>query len=299
MENKLDLSVFTDFYKGVYPKSVVGYVKSYPAGYSRTVLKSKFGITVTELLKMLVPTHEKSNVSWSMEKLNTLLTALNLQLSGDFPEKLTARSEFTVKCCSCSFERMTYIDSLRNQIVGCPNCAGCAKLSTRKSEMDAVAISKGVDIVRYPTNNKDTVNLKCLGCRSEYRISLMQFWYRGEGYGICPTCHPTHSRRFLEDGYTFPSMVELSSYRLIRKYFTSFRLQVPYKEFVHTNRKFVADFQLPCGTIIEVGGMANNEEYHSRIREKTELCYLNKVPFFYFYRVEELQDFLLERYSPL
>lgn len=300
MVDKLDLSVLHDFYKGSYPKTVTEYMQRYPPGYSRTVLKDRYGLTVSEVLKLLGTGYTKSNAAWTDIRTLELLSKLNLEYIGEkLPETITKRHTLLVRCKICSYSRETYTDSLRNQKFGCPNCAGCAKLSTRTKELDAVAEAKGVTVLAYPSSNKEAIKLQCNTCKSEYKISAMQFWYRGEGYGVCPVCHPTHSRKFIEDGHTFPSMVELTAYRLLLRYFHNFKLQVPYKEFLYTDRRFTADFVLPCGTVIEVGGMENNEEYHTRIEEKKALCYLNNVQFHYFYRVDELEKFLLERYSPL
>lgn len=76
------LSLAKEYYKDNIPKSVTEYCSNFPVGMGRTAMKTKFGITITEFLKLLNPEHEKSNKEISEQKLIELANRLNFNVKG-------------------------------------------------------------------------------------------------------------------------------------------------------------------------------------------------------------------------
>lgn len=294
--------LITDYYKNrEVPSNVTAYTKDYPKGYSRTMLKAKFGVTVGRLLEDINPDYIISNcVNDSCYKLANKCKKLNIQVHPDSSfSGITHRLKFICNTCSHVWE--TSASSIYLSTYGCPKCAGNLKISDSSlirilagvaSDNECELLSADKDSISLATDSK--VLLRCINCESKFTRGIRQLYYRLSC--ICPTCYPSKAYNMSYNGVTFSSKFELECYKILEKTFVDIEIHKKYKDIVDTTRKFTMDFLVNKNIIIEVSSYNKTSEYfkeHSDgITEKQNLVLNSNYKFFIIRSLPELETLI-------
>jgi len=247
------------------PNTVTEYAKDYPPGYSRTMLKSSYDLTVSEVLYNINDTYIKSNDSiLAKNNLDEIVKKLNLTLLNSYTNKHT---KLEVRCNICNDINITTYDSIKLSKYGCRVCANnkpltkesaitkLKSLSDRYLINEDTIISESINRSWLTTN---TIEFKCLDCNTVFTRNASYCYYRGNNK-MCPSCNPSKVRPVTYKNITFNSTFEYECYKLLEEYnpITHFK----YKSIIkNCTNQYVGDF-LIANTIIEVTSYNANSEY--------------------------------------
>lgn len=272
------------------PKTVTEYMSDYPKGLSRTMLKSKLGITAGQFLKHIGSSYEEMEstesklIALCQKRKHTILSSTNNLRSKD---KVMLR-------CSEGHEFSTYWASYSISDTGCRICAGNDSLSTRHFDLVDRAEDLGVCIVALPEGNQlSKITLKCLSCEETYSCMVGRFLTpKSDKEGTCPNCRNTDTRVSYK-GIVFGSQFERECYKLLEH--LKPMTQVRYSKYFDTARQWSCDFVIG-DTWIEVSSYRESSQgytsYISNIENKKALVESEGKRFVYLSSLREVQDFI-------
>lgn len=295
------LYVLNQYYKDkAIPCSVSEYIADYPKGYSRQVLKSRYGLTTAQLLELLNTNYSKPK-RVTPEVIQGICANLDykvLNISG------TTAKEFSVvvECVLCGKKHTTTYESLRGSSLGCRYCKSKNISYKEAPERLKPALDRvnGTVVSSIPDNQTGFITLRHNACGAEYTCQLVGLVSPSTPErGTCPNCRNTDRRRVYK-GLTFGSWFEEQCYQVFEKFGLESRvkLQTKYSELTNTSRRWTADFVID-NVVIEVSNFKTDyKNYFANISEKAELI-LNQtnLEFLFITEVKELEIFLSKRYS--
>lgn len=269
------------------PNNVSEYIANYPTGYSRQVLKSKYNLTTSEVLKLLKPTYEKP--LHAKERVIIECDRLGYRLLSNLQDITNRDSKVDLECIDCGYHHTTTINSLSGSRLGCPKCkSGNLSWNNRRDELcDIIHDRLDAELISdIPRNQTGYVKLKHLPCNTEYTTQLVGVVFPNSKLrATCPNCRPT-DRRVVLDGITFGSQFEADCYNILKDYKPE--LHVKYSDHFTTNRRWVCDFKVGCYWIEVSNFKTDYKDYFSNIKSKEDLVESNGQYFFFVTSLKEL-----------
>jgi hypothetical protein len=278
--------------KGGFPKSVTEYMEDFPRGCSRQVIKSKTGLTCGQFLEIINKDYARPKQAISL--LHEEVSRLNLKLISTVDKSTYKRSEkIIVECKKCYSRNTTTLESLRGSTIGCRTCAKNLPWNKRKEELKFLVKSKldGSIIGEIPDNQLGYITIKCNACSTEYCTQLVGVVSpNSTNRGTCPNCRDT-DKRVVYNNITFGSEFEFNCYQILKDF--SPEMQVYYKDYLETERKYTCDFKIG-NLFIEVSNFKiDYKNYFSNIEDKRALVGTNpKFKFFFLRSLKEVQEFV-------
>jgi len=272
------------------PKNVSEYINNYPKGFSRQVLKSKYGLTCAELLSKLSDDYILKD---PIAALLTCCTRLNYTLLTELDASYRSKSRIDVKCNSCGYINNTTLDSLRLSTKGCVKCtSGNLSWSMREQELKDILLENlGSELVSdIPSNQTGYITIKHLECGTEYTSQLLGIVSPNTRLrGTCPNCRSSDRRVTNEHGITFGSQFELDSYNILKH--LKPEVHIEYKKYFNTDRRWVCDFKIGLNWIEVSNFKQDFKGYFTNIVEKERLVESNGHNFFFIRSLKELEEF--------
>jgi Zn finger protein HypA/HybF involved in hydrogenase expression len=298
LEDAVDIAL--QFFGDNIPTTVKEYESNFPKGMGRTAIKSNLDITISQFLKLLNPKYVKTNERINFNVLLGLANKLDFNLV-DYTLDNSINTTVTLECKHCGkIQRKSY-KSLANCVKGCVYCkAKNVQLKFNKDRINSSLERVGASLVSdIPDSQTGIITLKCNKCLTEYSTQLVGLVSPNSlKRGTCPNCRNS-DYRVVYNNITFGSNFELECYKLICKYnIAHLELQVPYKEFGNTDRRWVCDFLLDS-TIIEVSTFKSDYKgYKTNLSEKRQFIeHSTTYDFEFFDSLKELESYLNARYS--
>lgn len=259
-----------DYYKGEYPKSVTEYMGNYPTGHSRTTLASKYGITVAKLLAELSDYKNPISKDASNDKVVSKCFDENMTILCDISSISLKDVKFVIQCNNCSYIHTTSKSSYLLSIKGCVGCSGHIRLtkSVAVAKLNSTYKDYTFDTNSIPDNPTQSVcrnisiELAHNICGSTFYRNL-QYLLDGRGNNMCANCYPSKVYNSIYEGITFNSKFELECYKLIVDTIGKENVctHIRYRDIIHTDRKWTADFLLWNIMILEVTSYSSDSEY--------------------------------------
>lgn len=271
------------------PTSVVEYIKRFPPGLSRQVLKSKYNISCSDFVKLLNPNYIKPLSA--KDRLIEESKRLNFTILSDTSLLSNNRDSVTIKYNECGHTHTTTISSIYGTKLGCRLCkSGNLAWKDRKEELVSI-VNDTFDaelVSDIPDNQTGYVTLKHRICGSEYTTQLLGIVSPNSKLrGTCPNCRPT-DRRVVLDTITFGSQFEADCFSILRK--LNPELHVPYSKYFNTTRRWNCDFKIGNYWIEVSNFKTDYKNYFSNIADKQELVESNGQYFFFITSTKELEE---------
>lgn len=276
-----------EYYKGNIPTTVSQYMKDYPKGLSRQVLKSRYNLTAGEFLKLLGSEYKATNKAKDLIQEQMNLKGLMVLESLD---NKTTKCRVKYKCKKCGNEFTTSYDSLRLSKYGCSQCANNKPLYLRHDFVSECAKKVGSKVISIPTNNKGRVVLECNSCNEEYSIALSKLTNpQTSKEGTCPNCRDT-DRRVTYKGIVFGSGFERDCYKILEH--LNPEIHVRYKDHFDTTRLWVCDFVLGDYWIEVSNFKTDYKNYFDNIKQKEQLVKSSGKSFIFLTSLAEVVNFV-------
>lgn len=273
------------------PTSVVSYIENYPAGLSRQVLSSKYGIKASDFVKMLNPNYAKPLNA--KDRVQVEADRLGYKILSDTSKLTHNRQSVSLECISCGFQHTTTITSLQGTKLGCPKCkSGNLPWSGRRNELEAICQDRLESqlISNIPNNQTGYIRLRHI-CGTEYDAQLVGVVSPASLLrATCPNCRSS-DRRVVEDGVTFGSAFEVDCYRRLKH--LSPELHVRYSDYFSTVRRWVCDFKIGNYWIEVSNFKTDYKDYFSNIEDKRNLVESSEEhTFFFVTSLKELDELI-------
>lgn len=284
----------TSYYKakGEFPKNVAEYIKDFPKGCSRQVIKSRTGLTCGQFLELVNENYKMPNKA--INSLKSYLKSLDLILISSIEEGSYKRDDkIIIECKRCYSRNTTTLSSLRGSTTGCPTCANNLPWYRREEELRFLIKSRlaGSLISEIPKNQRGFIKIKCSVCQTEYTTQLVGVVSpNSTNRATCPNCRDT-DRRVVYNNITFGSEFEYNCYLILKDY--SPEMQVYYKDYFDTKRNYTCDFKID-NMFIEVSNFkVDYKGYFSNIEDKKALVETDpKYKFFFLRTLQEVSEFV-------
>lgn len=277
MENDI-IEVMKKFYGGNPPKTVEEYMANYPKGYSRTSLKSKYGLTVSKILEKITDGYIKSNCPIkTLENLKKLLRERGYSLLTEDENFIGGKHPVDIECNTCGYRWRTTYQSLAIISGGCHRCSGMEPITWERlyeklqiaGKYLPIKVYSGV-ITQTELRLKD-LEIECTSCSSRFTRNAL-YVFNSAHPEMCHKCYPTSVHAVEFEGLTFSSKFETECYKLIRNTTNDFQVHFKYADLFNTNRRYTGDFLFPnLKIILEVTSYSINSEYHKFIVHKDTL----------------------------
>lgn len=268
------------YYNGNFPKTVTELRKTAPSSYRKN--KEKFNKRDSEILQLINPEYKPPKTTEQLVK--DYEERLNLKCL-ILPKNSREKSKW--KCGRCEYEFFTTLNSLRLCKYGCKKCANNLDLSKRKEDLDKIADTKNVTIIKYPKNNDDLISLKCEICGYEFERVTRKFQF-DETVGKCPK-HFSKSTKVVYEGIEFDSKFELECYKILQKF--NPKIHVKYSDILQTDKNYEADFVI-SNDIIEVSNFKiNYKNYFETIKIKNNIAENNGFSFYFLTSLKEVKEY--------
>lgn len=287
-----------EYFKDTPPKNVVEYMKGYPRGLSKTMLKTYYGVTTAQFVKLLNPEYENFLDKDAFAELTEVCLGLNLKpilpagVSPSSYKKKTHR--ILTECLFCGYTNETTWDSLRQCSKGCRSCgSGNASWSSRKEELELIIRDRldGVLISSIPANQYLPVSIRCNHCSSEYSTLLVGVVSpQTKLRATCPNCRPT-DRRVVYEGVTYHSQFEFEVYQILKQ-LPGLRTSVYYKDEVETTRMWVCDFVFEDFLIEASNFKQDYKNYFQNIEDKRSAVVSSGKKFVFITSIKEAISFV-------
>lgn len=292
MEIEEAIKLCREFYGDSIPKTVSEYQSNFPAGLGRTAIKSKFGLTGGQFLKLIGSEYKEQEPTRS--KIIKGCEERNLTILSKLPKVCTVKTEFQVFCNDCEDTFTTYWDTLCQTKKGCKSCNGMKNWSDRIPELAERANVVGSTLVNSSgiRNQKDYVSLRCDTCSTEYSVMVVKLANpQSDNEGKCQNC--LENNLIVLDGVTFRSQFERDCYKLLKPF--NPKLQVRYSIYHNTTRQWTCDFVLG-NCWVEVSNYRPSsqgyENYITNIEEKRKVVEMSNKSFFFLTSLREVRDFI-------
>lgn len=303
------ITFLLDFYHGYkVPSTVTEYCRHYPKGYSRTTIKNKFGVTVSQVLTDINSNYTKTNdKSTSISSVLDNCTEKNLIWLNQSEYRNSKLNNLLFKCTTCNNTFTTSYGSLRITKVGCPHCASNSPLVREEVMLKLVHIitmnncSMGHTSLDNCTNinrdslSKATVQVICTVCKSTFSKEISNMYYRN--VCRCPVCFPSKVYPIVYNSITFNSKFELECYKLLIIKGIPIETHIRYSDILPTDKKYSCDFFIrKSNTIIEVTSYKEDSEYYIKHKEtldiKSNLALVNGFSFHVIRSLPELEKLI-------
>lgn len=272
------------------PTGVAEYISNYPKGYSRQVLKSKYNLTTSDMVKLL--NSEYTKPLSAKDRAVVEASRLNYTIISDILELTNNRSKVTLKCNDCSNIHTTTVTSLQGTKLGCPLCkSGNLPWHLRKEELASLARDRldSEVVSEIPDNQTGYITLRHI-CGSEYTTQLVGVVSPNSTHrGTCPNCRSS-DRRVVVDGVTFGSEFESKCYQLLKH--KNPEIHVPYSKYLDTKRRWVCDFKVGSYWIEVSNFKLDFKNYFSNIEEKRSVVENSSDTFFFVTSLKELEELI-------
>lgn len=272
------------------PTNAVEYIANYPKGFSRQVLKTKYGLTTSQVVMMLNPTYRPPMVA--KDRASVEATRLGYTLLTNQTLISNNRDIVLVKCNNCGYEHSTSITSMSGTKLGCPKCkSGNLPWNKRREELEQIAKDRldSEVISGIPSNQTGYITLRHI-CGTEYTTQLVGIVSPTTTLrGTCPNCRPS-DRRITIDGITFGSEFEYKCYLLLQP--LSPELHVPYSKYLDTKRKWVCDFKVGVYWIEVSNFKQDFKNYFHNIEEKRDIVDSSGYVFLFVTSLKELEELI-------
>lgn len=270
------------------PTKVSEYIDNYPVGLSRQVLKSKYNITASELLKLLNPDYTRSLTV--QERVVVEAERLRYKILTDLATLSNTRSKVELECKDCGYIHITTVTSLQGSKLGCPKCkSGNLPWAHRKDELCGIIRDRlNAELISgIPDNQTGYVKLKHF-CGEEYTTQLLGVVSPNSTLrATCPNCRPT-DRRVVVDGITFGSEFEYKCFSILKP--KNPEVHIPYSKYLETTRKWICDFKVG-NYWIEVSNFKQDfKGYFSNIEEKRITVENSGFIFLFVTSLKELEE---------
>lgn len=287
-----------EYFKDTPPKNVIEYMKDYPKGLSKTMLRTYYGVTTAEFVKLLNPEYENFLDEDAFAQLTELCKQLNLRPT--LPEGVSVSSykkkkhRVVTECLLCGYKNETSWDSLRQCTKGCRACgSGNAAWSSRKEELELIIRDRlgGTLVSSIPDNQNLPVTIKCNCCSSEYSTLLVGVVSpQTKLRATCPNCRPT-DRRVVYEGVTFHSQFELDIFQVLKK-LPGLRTSVYYRDEIETTRRWVCDFVFEDFLIEASNFKQDYKNYFQNIEDKRSAVVSSGKKFVFITSLKEANSFV-------
>lgn len=294
-----------EYFKDTPPKNVVEYMKNYPKGLSRTMLKTYYGVTTAEFVKLLNPEYENFLDEDAFAQLTEVCKQLGLRPI--LPDGVTDTSykkkkhRVITECLSCNYKNETTWDSLKQCSKGCRICgSGNAPWSSRKEELELIIKDRleGILISNIPDNQYLPVTIRCNHCSSQYSTSLVGVVSpQTKLRATCPNCRPT-DRRVVHEGVTFHSQFELDVFMVLNK-LPGLRTSVYYKEEIETSRRWVCDFVFKDFLIEASSFKPDYKNYFQNLEDKKSAVLASGKKFVFISSLQDAINFVKDQLNKI
>lgn len=272
------------------PTKVDEYIKNYPKGYSRQVLKSKYNLTCSELLTLLDNGYSKADPKATLK---SLCEKLGYTILTDVDQyKYLSKDRVDIKCTLCGFVNNTTLDSLRLSTKGCVKCtSGNLAWNKRKEELSELLLGtyNAILLSEIPSKQTGSITVKHLLCGTEYTSQLVGFVSPNTKLrATCPNCRSSDRRVTNTEGNTFGSQFELDCYNKLKH--LNPEIHVNYNKYFSTDRRWVCDFKIG-NYWLEVSNFKQDyKDYFANISAKQTLVENNGEYFFFIRSLKELEE---------
>ena len=282
-----------DFFKNYYkdtkiPTSIAEYINNYPKGYSRTMLRSKYGLTVVQLLEMLNVREPKiSLVDRISNSANRFKNITLIKTHGTTVKTCT----ITIKCNNCNYEDTCSLVSYELRKYGCRNNnVPIDKTFKLLDRLDELNLYLDQDLVNIRIKSK--IKVACCFCDISYYAIVSKLLHPGSDNEYkCPNCTEKHSK-IIQDNIKFDSQFERDCYKLLISKYPHLLCKVKYKQLGICDKNWVADFVLN-NIIIEVTNFKRdnikNSKYFNNLDQKIEWCRISGIKIIVIEKLSEIE----------